>query len=445
MDNFFTILQHRRSADGIGKTPAASSEQTTAQAKGASFAENAVQVNSARAGLAVAAFCRACEIRMNTMSMLQWQYQKLDKLGGNFTPWLQGSTQARRINYLLQVQPNPTMSASQMMRMAEYQIIFKGNAVIYPEKDEFGEVKAFWLATSATLDTQTMQYCLQYNSHHGVMQVDGIPAEDVIHIRAPFSNDNGLTGLPVLTYARQTLGIAATNDKFTLENAAKGGRVKLLVQEDKQSGMGVGRASKKELQKVTDQLGDDIYNKDVVLLNNIANVTPISMNAADMQLLQNRQFSVREVSRIMGVPPILLMDDSNSSYKSPEAATQEFLMRTIAPKINDWETEFNAKMVGPEGYGTLRFHLCDKPLTRLDPLGQATVNEKLLQTGVKTVNDLRKEYDMPSVEKGDINYISTNLAELGSKKLSDAPNGGRPTTEPEPKPNATEGEEGGEE
>ena len=36
---------------------------------------------------------------------------------------------------------------------------------------------------------------------------------------------------------------------------------------------------------------------------------------------------------------------------------------------------------------------------------------------------------MPTVAKGDINYISTNLAELGSKKLSDAPNGGRPTTD----------------
>ena len=41
-----------------------------------------------------------------------------------------------------------------------------------------------------------------------------------------------------------------------------------------------------------------------------------------------------------------------------------------------------------------------------------------LQTGAKTVNEIRAEHDMPSVEKGDIVYVSTNLAELGSKKLS---------------------------
>ena len=34
-----------------------------------------------------------------------------------------------------------------------------------------------------------------------------------------------------------------------------------------------------------------------------------------------------------------------------------------------------------------------------------------------TVNEIRKQFDMPAVDGGDTIYLSTNLAELGSDKL----------------------------
>ena len=49
---------------------------------------------------------------------------------------------------------------------------------------------------------------------------------------------------------------------------------------------------------------------------------------------------------------------------------------------------------------------------------QAKVDQLNLQTGAKTVNEIRAEHDMPAVEKGNIVYITTNVAELGSTKLS---------------------------
>ena len=59
-----------------------------------------------------------------------------------------------------------------------------------------------------------------------------------------------------------------------------------------------------------------------------------------------------------------------------------------------------------------------------------------------TVNEMRREEDMPSVgEKGDIPYVLTNLAELGSAKLRDVAGGGRPATEPTKQP--TPAQEGG--
>jgi hypothetical protein len=66
----------------------------------------------------------------------------------------------------------------------------------------------------------------------------------------------------------------------------------------------------------------------------------------------------------------------------------------------------------------------------MDPTAKAKYYESMLRTGIMTVNEMRREEDMPSVgEKGDIPYVLTNLAELGSAKLRDVAGGGRPTTQ----------------
>ena len=124
-----------------------------------------------------------------------------------------------------------------------------------------------------------------------------------------------------------------------------------------------------------------------------------------------------------------MMEDAGSSYKMPEHATQEFMLRTIQPRIREWEDEFNSKLLSQGDFGDRRIHVCELPLRRLDAKGQAEIDKIHLETGVNTVNELRNQYDLPAVDKGDISYVSTNLAELGSEKLSAAASGGRPKDE----------------
>ena len=77
-------------------------------------------------------------------------------------------------------------------------------------------------------------------------------------------------------------------------------------------------------------------------------------------------------------------------------------------------------------------HVCEIPLLRMDPERQAKVDQLNLQTGVKTINELRAEHDMPAIPDGDKALVSTNLAEVGSPKLRES-GGGRPTEESAPK------------
>lgn len=436
MDNFFRNWLRRESPVPESLTPEKPDEQPP-RAKGGNYGKRIVNVRGQKAALSIAAFHRALEIRATTMGQLIMEYQKRNADGGNFVPFMY--KEAGKLNWLLQVRPNPLMSATVLMQQAEVERVMRGNAYIYIERNVTnGEVEALWLAQCGGYNQITDTYSLTYNVPGGVATVEAARSADVIHIPNTFRQPGALTGMPTLVYAERTLSIAATNDVETLNNASKGGKMKILLQEDKEKGFGVGgRAKASEIRKAARTLQDDLdQGDDVISVNNVLQASVISQNAEQMQLIEQRGFSVAEIARLMGVPKPLLMDDSNSSYKTPEAALQSFMTYTIQPAIGMWEDELNAKLLSSEDFGKRRIHLCERNLRRLDPSAQASLDKLHLETGVCSVNELRAAHDMPTIKDGDAHYVSTNLAEVGSEKLRSA--SGK-NTEPTPKDGKKEG------
>jgi hypothetical protein len=152
------------------------------------------------------------------------------------------------------------------------------------------------------------------------------------------------------------------------------------------------------------------------------------MSQQEMQMFELLGATNDDVSRFFGVPRPLLMLDANSHYNDYQNATMEFHTRTILPQKTSNEKELARKLIGIDNYGFNDIHICEKPLLAMDPERQAKVDQLNLQTGAKTVNEIRAEHDMPSVKNGDIVYISTNVAEIGSPKLSGITEG-KPKTE----------------
>ena len=169
---------------------------------------------------------------------------------------------------------------------------------------------------------------------------------------------------------------------------------------------------------------------------NTASVTDISQSITELELSTLKKLSVADIARFTGVPKSLLMDDTNSTYRTPDASMLDFLNSCIAPLIEEIEDEFNRKLVGEQGWGSHRFHLCTDPLFRLDRKTQGEWNKNRLETGVVSINDLRAEMELPPIkgEGGDDHFVSANLIKVGSPKLS-----GDNTTAPEPKEDKKKG------
>ncbi|MCQ6448891.1 phage portal protein, partial [Vibrio parahaemolyticus] len=112
--------------------------------------------------------------------------------------------------------------------------------------------------------------------------------------------------------------------------------------------------------------GNNIFTNDVNFIDGDFDTVNVSMNAADQQLFENRKFGIPEIARFLGIPPVLLFDYSNSSYKSYEDSNIEFLCRSLAPVINEIETEFNAKLIDEYDFGKYQFEFSARKLMKMN-------------------------------------------------------------------------------
>jgi HK97 family phage portal protein len=386
------------------------------QPKGANWEANVVRPYG-RQSLLLPTWNRCVTIIMETMGQTNIQYQRKDMDGGNFVEdrgYLDRRrtipTDGNRLNYLLQVRPNPLMTASQLVEQIEYRKIYYGNAYVYIERGEYGQVQALWLCTGGGYDPITNTYNLVYNSDRGPRMKVQASAKDVMHFKNTFLTDDMYMGIPTIDYAFKTLTIAATGDEQALQDMAKGGKHKILLREEKQPQMGTQRNSPDELRKTAKTFAGDWQSNDVVLLDNVLDPTVISQTAQQLQLLESRGYSDEAICRLMGVPMIMaIVGTSGGNYRMPEHATQEFLLRNIQPRIRKTEDEMNAKLLTAGDFGKRRIHICELPLRRLDPVGQANIDKIHLETGAMTINEIRQQYDRPAVQNGDVSMASANL------------------------------------
>jgi len=413
MDNFFKLFS-RREVSGVPVTTNPNDKSNQTVVATGDWKEQIV-TPSGRRSLIVPAWFRGVSLIMQTMGQMRVQYQRVNAEGGNFIEDRYGD--ASRMNYLLQVRPNPLMTASQMQEQIEFRKIYYGNAFVYIERDTSGWPLNLWLCTGGGYDPMNDTYNLVYNRPGRPAVMTNVEASDVLHFKNIFLTDDYFMGIPTIAYAMKTLSIAATADEQALKDMAKGGKHKVILQEEKSPSLGTrGRANPQELRKITQQFADDWNSGDFVLLDNVADTKIISQTAAELRLLENRGFEVNDIARILGIPRIMMMEDQGSSYKMPEHATQEFLLRTIQPRIRSYEDEYNSKMLNEYDFGKRRIHVCELALRRLDAKGQAEIDKIHLETGWSP-NEIRTQYDLPSIKDGDAHYVSTNLAEVGSEKL----------------------------
>lgn len=389
----------------------------TTSVESADYRQNVVYANTPDMAMKISAVYRAVNLISSGLATLRLEYKRKDRVKNYFKVYDNGS--GKVLNYLLGVEPNNRMNSYTMFKNLVAGILLRGNAYIYPERDELGNISALYL-----LSPDSVVHDIYTNMYHVTDTINGIYRTlyswEILHFKN-MSRDGGYTGVSTIRYAAQTLGIAATADTETLKRFATGGRFKAILK-NSTSVRGFGEYQDDQLKGHGSDLQDAINRgDDILVVKGDAEVSPLSMTSADMQFLESRKFTIREIARFFNVPPSKLMDDSNSNYKSVEVSNIAFYSEALQPIVEEIEREFAAKLLNVHTFLDYKFTFNLRSLYALDLESKAKWDSSRLQNGQCSVNDLRRENDIEPVDKGDDVYLSVNFAPLGSAKLSGEP------------------------
>ena len=354
--------------------------------------------------LALSAVYRCVEVITNGVASLPVKLYRTDEKGFKYEIH-------NNLSFILSKKPTGKINAFTFYKLIVKDILLMGNAYALILRDERGKVVGLEYIQAGLVSPIDKGDRIEY-------QVTGIKGfvrqEDILHWMN--YTESGIYGISVLTHARRTLGIADYGENASENFYKSGGCTTGFLKFD---GPSSGK-QREEILSAWNQATGGVRNQPngIPVLPANVNYTQLSVNPADAQLLESREFSIVEICRFFGVSPTKCFDLTHASYNNSEMAELAFLNDTLRPLLTKIEMEMETKLFKPEEGYDIKFDVSE--LLRTDKKSQAEYFTKLFNLGVLSPNDIRKELDMDEIEGGDIHCAQINLTSIKNLEFVNA-------------------------
>ena len=136
----------------------------------------------------------------------------------------------------------------------------------------------------------------------------------------------------------------------------------------------------------------------------VRDVKTLGLSHRDIDFIQGLRWSLEEVSRAYGVPKLLLGDFERATYANVQASERMFWRNTIVPEVRFLEEQLNRMLLPRLGYPQLcvEFDLSVIEALQEDENNRVQRETALLDRGVLTINEVRRERNLPEVAWGDM-------------------------------------------
>lgn len=139
------------------------------------------------------------------------------------------------------------------------------------------------------------------------------------------------------------------------------------------------------------------------IANFIRDIRTLGLSHRDMDFIRGLRWSLEEVSRAYGVPKPLLSDLERATFANINAAERIFWRNTIVPELRFFEEQLNRMLLPRLGYPDLELAFDLSAIEALQEDENQRVNREmqLLDRGVLTINELRRQRNLPPLPWGD--------------------------------------------
>lgn len=281
------------------------------------------------------------------------------------------------------------------MKQLVWDTLVHGNGLAYIKRAGDGSVKEIVYIPWG-------DYTISYNSlkqelYYLIPKISKKKIEPVNVIHIIKNTDDGVNGKAIAFYAGNSIYLAATTDKSAASFFDNGCAVSGLLKSSKYLSTEAKLDAKNSWMEA---LGPG-KSGGVAVLGNDMTYEAVGSSSSDSQMLESRQFNVREIARFLGIPPELIGDDTNKAYNSLSQAIDALITFTLSPFISVIEEEFNRKCLKPSERTSYVIDFNEEELRMTDETAQAQALNSLVAGGIMTPNEARKKINLPPIDGGD--------------------------------------------
>lgn len=333
----------------------------------------------------------------------------------NFYEVVAGGALKQTVEYplyqILSKKPNRYQTNVEFFETLIYQKALHGNSFHRIDRNTEGEVISLMPYMTPQVDTVLDNNGdITYRYRPGTAGI-GIFAEESIWHNRLFGN--GVIGLSPLDYARNSIGVQISAED----------RVNTMANNNfKQSGvLMIDKVLKPEQRKQIRENFKDLTEggeDSLKILEAGATYQPISLSARDVQFLETRRFQTEDIARFFNVPSVLINDTSATTVwgSGIEQIITGFYKFGLRPYLERLEASILNRLIKIDDRRRIVPIFDFDQLLRGDEKKRFEGYKTAISSGVKTINECRKQEDLAPVVGGDKLRIMQQLVPIDDKK-----------------------------
>jgi HK97 family phage portal protein len=315
----------------------------------------------------------------------------------------------QNISYLLEISPNRNMTPFLFKKTLMLWLLYWGNGYAWMPPTARGQRREiFILNSSATYPYYDVDGNVWYQTTFVNGETAYLPDVEVLHLM--INSTDGLNGMSIITYARESLGrqlgAYETQGKFYAQGLNPAGIIYMP-----------GELNKEAREKIRETYGEAMGGSQnayrlAVMDSKITKFEAITMKPVDMEFLASIQENDLEIANFFGMP-LYKLNMGKQAYNSNEQANLDYLNTTLDPYLVQAEEIARLRWLSEEEQNYTYFKFNRDVLLRTDAKTRSEVIEKRIESGVLTPNEGREIDDLPAYPGGDLHYMPANMMAIG--------------------------------
>ena len=312
---------------------------------------------------------------------------------------------------VLHSRPNDQMTPRDFWSTMIMHWAMRGNAYAQIMRDSTGDLIALWPLSPDQMEVYVDdqgKVVYKYQKNGKTFLFD---PKDILHIK---DVGNGLIGLSKLAFMASSVREAVDTQNFATSNAANFGKPSGILTVDHilspKNKNGVNERERVRQGLVDFRTGG---SSKIIVLEADMKFNPVTLTPEESQLIENRRFSVEEICRWFGVPPVLIGASGATTWGSGiSEITSGFVKFTIGPMLVSIEQALRSRVFNYEERESMQAEFSLDALMRGDITSRYQAYATAVQNGFKTRNEVRQLENDEPIEGGDVLTAQTNLAPL---------------------------------